>query len=104
MDVFKKIIDREIPATIVYEDDIVIAFLDAYPEKPGHFLVVPKSESKNIIENTDEEFIHAMKVVRKLINERLIKNGISDFKIQVNTGSKAGQTVFHTHIHVIPFK
>ncbi|QDY88617.1 histidine triad protein HinT [Mycoplasma anserisalpingitidis] len=104
MDIFKKIIDREIPASIIYEDDVVIAFLDAYPEQPGHFLVVPKSESKNIIENSDEEFIHAMRIVRKLINERLIENGITDFRIQVNTGTKAGQTVFHTHIHVIPHK
>lgn len=104
MDIFKKIIDREIPASIIYEDDVVIAFLDAYPEQPGHFLVVPKSQSKNIIENSDEEFIYAMKIVRKLINDRLIKNGITDFRIQVNTGPKAGQTIFHTHIHVVPYK
>lgn len=101
--IFSKIIDREIPAEIIYEDDLVIAFLDAFPHKPGHFLVVPKKQEVNMIEQDEASFIHAMKIARKLAKERVLGSNIPGFRLLVNTGKSAGQTVFHTHIHIIPY-
>ncbi|VEU76344.1 histidine triad protein HinT [Mycoplasmopsis columboralis] len=102
--IFSKIVDREIPATILYEDDVVIAFLDAFPYSEGHFLVVPKDEKENMLESDEKTFLHAMKVARELAQKLVVDKGIESFKLLVNTGANAGQTVFHTHIHIIPFK
>ncbi|TNK82074.1 hypothetical protein C4M98_01770 [Mycoplasmopsis pullorum] len=103
-DIFLKIINREIPAKIIYEDDKVIAFMDAYPIQEGHFLVVPKNWAPNVLESSDEDITHAFLVARKLAKERVINQGIPAFKIVINTGKEAEQSVFHTHIHVIPYK
>ncbi|QNM93660.1 HIT family protein [Mycoplasma sp. Pen4] len=102
--IFTKIIKREIPSKILYEDDKVIAIYDVNPVREGHFLVIPKTQVDNIIQNTEEEFLYAMKIARKLAKEEIIDKGIPGFKIYINTGKTAGQEVFHTHIHVIPYK
>ncbi|VEU74734.1 Histidine triad nucleotide-binding (HIT-like) protein [Mycoplasmopsis citelli] len=102
--VFSKILDKELPATFIYEDDVVFSIMDAYPFREGHFLVIPKSPEPNILENDEATFLHAMKIARKLAKERVIDQGIPGFKIVINTGEYAGQTVFHSHVHVIPFK
>ncbi|WLP85566.1 histidine triad protein HinT [Mycoplasma seminis] len=102
--IFTQIINREIPSKILYEDDKVIAIYDAFPKKPGHFLVIPKDEQANILQNNEEDFLHAMKVARMLAKKEIIDQGIAGFKIVINTGKSAGQVVFHTHIHVIPYR
>ncbi|UUM19836.1 MULTISPECIES: histidine triad protein HinT [unclassified Mycoplasma] len=102
--VFSKIIAREIPAEFLYEDDVVVAIKDAFPCRKGHFLVIPRSEEQNMLLNDEKTYLHAMKVARKLAQELVVDKGIGSFKLIVNTGENSGQTVFHTHIHIIPFE
>ncbi|SJZ58121.1 histidine triad protein HinT [Mycoplasmopsis verecunda] len=101
--IFTKIIKREIPSKILYEDDKVIAIYDAFPKNEGHFLVIPKVQKDNILQNTEEEFLYAMKISRELAQKEIIDKNRAGFKIVINTGKAAGQEVFHTHIHVIPY-
>jgi histidine triad (HIT) family protein len=100
--IFAKIINREIPAYIVYEDDIVIAFLDISQTTKGHTLVVTKTPYKDIFDVSEEAMSHLSKVVRKL--SVAIKNafGVEGINILNNSGEIAGQTVFHFHMHLIP--
>lgn len=100
--IFQKIIDREIPAHIVYEDDRVIVILDAKPINIGHTLVIPKKPWVNIYEVPKEEFGYAMQIV-KLVAEK-IKTALNadGINIVMNNDLAAGQLVFHAHIHVIP--
>ncbi|MGI6782411.1 MAG: HIT family protein [Acholeplasmataceae bacterium] len=100
--IFTKIIEREIPAHIVYEDDLVIAFLDISQATPGHTLVVTKKEYKNIFELDPEISNHIFKVVVKLA--KAIKTSLKPKGLNIlnNNEPIAGQTVFHYHIHLIP--
>ena len=101
--IFDKIISKEIPAHIVYEDEVVIAFLDLGQVTPGHTLVVPKKHVKDIFEY-DEDL--AAKVMTKLPKiSRAVRRAFPDMlglNILNNNGQAAGQTVFHSHIHLIP--
>lgn len=100
--IFTKIINREIPAEIVYEDDQVIAILDIFPARAGHTLVIPKREAKNLTENTPDELLHIFQVVQKVSKAVLDLEGITGVNVVSNINESAGQTVFHTHIHIIP--
>lgn len=100
--IFHKIVRGEIPATIVYENDQVLAFLDAHPVNPGHTLVVPKVFSKNILE-ADTESTHAiMDAVQTLAPAIKEAVGASGINIMSNIEAPAGQAVFYTHMHLIP--
>ena len=100
--IFEKIIDREIPAHIVYEDDAVIAILDIQPVNPGHTLVIPKKHFKNMLETPDDVLSHVMSVAKKIANALTKSLEASGVNIIINNGEAAGQVVFHTHVHVIP--
>lgn len=102
MSVFKKIISREIYANIVYEDDLVIAFLDISQTTKGHTLVVPKEAYKNIFELNDDISAHLFKIVVKL--SKAIKKAFNPDGLNIinNNGVVAGQSVFHYHIHILP--
>lgn len=102
MTIFEKIIAREIPAYIVYEDDLSIAFLDISQITKGHTLVVPKKAYPNILEIPTDLLMHLMGVVKKICSGLNQAYGISEFNILNNNGQTAGQTVFHYHIHVLP--
>ena len=99
--IFQKIIDKELPADIVYEDDSCLAFKDINPVAPIHILVIPKKRIEKISDsNTDDKellghlFLVAGNIARDL--------GIEDsFRLVVNNGAGAQQTVFHLHIHLI---
>ena len=98
--IFLKIINKEIPAEILYEDDMAIAFNDISPEAPTHILVVPKKGIKKLSETSkqDQELLgHLLLVVNKITD----KYQIEDFRIVVNNGTGAGQTVFHLHLHIL---
>ncbi|GAK30282.1 diadenosine tetraphosphate (Ap4A) hydrolase andother HIT family hydrolases [Weissella oryzae SG25] len=102
-DIFDKIISGEIPAYKVYEDDDVLAFLDLSQATPGHTLVVPKAEVANIFEyDTDL----AQRVLGKLpMIARAIQASdpaIIGMNIISNNGAAAGQSVFHSHFHLLP--
>ena len=98
---FSKIIAREIPADIVYEDEHCLAFRDINPQAPTHVLLIPKQEIPRLADAQGEDqallghlLLAAGKVARQL--------GIADaFRLVVNNGAEAGQTVFHLHLHIL---
>lgn len=100
--IFTKIINGEIPSNKVYEDEHTFAFLDADPVNPGHTLVIPKEEHKDIYEIPEAAFQHVMNTVRKLapiIKEAVSADGIN---IAQNNEPAAGQEIFHLHVHIMP--
>mgnify|MGYP000718218662 FL=1 len=98
--IFLKIINKEIPADIVYEDDISIAFNDISPQAPTHILIIPKKVINKLSESTekDENLLGHLLVVAKKITE---EKNIKDYRLVINNGVEAGQTVFHLHIHIL---
>ncbi|REC47507.1 HIT family protein [Chryseobacterium pennipullorum] len=101
--IFCRIINRELPASIVHEDDHIIAFMDIQPVNPGHILVVPKIHQVFISE-LDENLTSRMFNMASRINRAIRKSevqceGINYF---LADGEAAGQEVFHTHLHVFP--
>jgi len=98
---FQKIIDREIPADILYEDDKSLVFKDINPVAPIHVLIIPKKQIAKIsdAEDIDLEILgHLMLVAGKVARQL----GVEDaFRLVVNNGEKALQSVFHLHIHLI---
>ncbi len=99
---FCKIVRKEAPASSVYEDDKVIAFLSIQPINIGHTLVVPKKHYENIYEIPEEEVAHLYKIVKKVAYA--VKNAVSAEGIRIvqNNGTAAGQVIFHLHVHIIP--
>ena len=100
--VFKKIIDKEIPAKIIYEDDDVIAFEDIAPVVKVHVLVIPKKEIKNLDAATEEDLIILGKL--QLAISKIAKNlGLSEdgYRVVTNINDNGGQTVYHLHYHIL---
>ena len=101
-DLFLKIIDREIPADIVFEDDHVLAFRDINPQAPLHVLIIPKRRIRTLSDVRDEDELilgKLMNTARKIAQE----NGIADdgYRVVMNCNEAAGQTVFHIHLHLL---
>jgi histidine triad (HIT) family protein len=100
--IFTRIINREIPADIVYEDEQVIAFFTIEPINPGHTLVVPKIPFVNLLDGDDTVLGH-MTVTAKRIGNALIANGFATgITLVMNNEIDGGQEVFHAHMHVVP--
>jgi histidine triad (HIT) family protein len=99
---FCKIVRKEAPASIVYEDEEVIAFMSIRPINVGHTLVVPKKHYENIYEISEEETAYLYKVVKKL--SHAVKQAVDAEGIRIvqNNGEAAGQVIFHMHVHIIP--
>lgn len=100
--VFTKIINRELPATILYEDDTVIAFLPLKLQAKVHILIVPKKEIHTINNLTEEDAIIIGKlflVAKQLAKEQGIAE--SGYRLAMNTNQDAGQSVFHLHLHLL---
>jgi histidine triad (HIT) family protein len=104
---FEKIIDREIPGDIIHEDEQCIAFRDINPGAPLHVLVVPRKPIPKLVDATDadrELLGHLMLTCNKIASDA----GYADaFRVAINNGAGAGQSVFHLHLHVLggrPFK
>jgi histidine triad (HIT) family protein len=102
--IFEKIINREMNATIIYEDKDVIAILDINPKAHGHTLVIPKIKSINMLDIDDCDLtiliVKANSVAKKIIKQ--IKE--PGYQIHINSSKEAGQEIFYTHIHIIPTK
>jgi histidine triad (HIT) family protein len=100
--VFKKIINKELPSSAVYEDDNFYAFLDINPTNPGHTLIVPKTPYANIYEMPDGLLSDMMPLIKKVAVA--VKEGVGADGINIinNNEKAAGQVVFHYHVHVIP--
>lgn len=98
--IFCKIIKKDIPSKVIYEDEVVIAFLDINPNSTGHTLIIPKNHFKDLDDIDLETLNHIYKVakeIKKLIEERLNPDGI---KLVQNNGNL--QEVKHYHLHIIP--
>ncbi|CAM9148113.1 histidine triad protein HinT [Mycoplasma marinum] len=102
MTIFQKIINREIPANIVYEDEKIIAILDISPVTTGHTLVIPKEFSRNIKDIKKENLNYLMSKTQDIALALIEKLDVDGFKININNENSSGQEVFHTHIHIIP--
>lgn len=96
------IIDGEIPCHKVYEDDLVIAFLDINPFSTGHTLVVPKEASRTLDKLSDESSAALGRVLPRISRAILSATGAEEFNIIQNNGPNAFQSVFHVHFHIIP--
>jgi histidine triad (HIT) family protein len=102
MTIFSKIINKEIPADILYEDEEVLAFRDINPKAPVHVLIIPRKPLKDIGEATDEDAMllgRCMLVAGKLARELGVAE--SGYRLVTNKGEAAGQTVFHLHFHLL---
>ncbi|MCB0279856.1 MAG: histidine triad nucleotide-binding protein [Calditrichaeota bacterium] len=97
--IFKKIIDKEIPADIVYEDDRFLAFNDVNPQAPVHVLIIPKNEYTGINKMTDAEEIGLLFIIGNRIAQELKLE--SGYRFVINQGLDGGQSVFHTHVHLL---
>jgi len=100
--IFCKIINKELPAQIVYEDENVIAFLDISPNVFGHTLVVPKQHTANFMELADEVISQIIKAAQKIAPAVLQATGAKGFNLITNIGKSSGQEIEHTHWHIIP--
>lgn len=98
---FSKIINREIPATIVYEDDQCLAFRDINPQAPMHILVIPKKPIPKLVDaQADDQALLGHLLLKA--SEIAGSEGYGDaFRLVVNNGAGAGQTVFHLHVHIL---
>ena len=98
---FSKIIQREIPATIVHEDDLCLAFRDVNPQAPVHILVIPKKPLPRLSDATtaDRDLLgHLLLTANRIATDE----GIDDaYRLIVNNGAGAGQSVFHLHVHIL---
>lgn len=100
--IFCKIVKKEIPAEILYEDAHYLCFLNIQPIAPGHALVIPKAHARDILETSPQDRAGLLDVVAKVAPGILKGVHAQGFNIGINTGKPAGQVVFHTHIHIIP--
>ena len=101
-DIFEKIIKREIPAEIVYEDNLVLAFLDIRPVNHGHTLIIPKEKFVNIFDADPEVLGHMMKVAQKIAKSLEAELKVDGVNIIMNNNEAAKQEVWHAHLHVVP--
>jgi histidine triad (HIT) family protein len=99
--IFKRIIDKEIPAKIAYEDELCLAFHDLNPQAPTHVLLIPKKEISSLdrLDAEDQLLLgHLLLTVKKVANQLGLSSG---YRLVVNCGADAGQTVDHLHRHIL---
>lgn len=101
-DIFAKIIAREIPAEIIFEDEETIAILDVHPVNPGHTLVIPKKTVVNALDADEATFLAVMKTVHRLAPAVQRATGARGINVHINNEPAAGQVVPHLHVHIIP--
>ncbi|MEO8065748.1 MAG: HIT family protein [Candidatus Doudnabacteria bacterium] len=100
--IFCKIVNKEIPADIIYEDDRTLAFMDIRPVSRGHVLVIPKLHSEDLLSTDDEtlrDLIPKIKIIATAVMNAVDADGIN---LTTNHGAAAGQVIFHMHFHLIP--
>ncbi|PSB11669.1 histidine triad nucleotide-binding protein [Pleurocapsa sp. CCALA 161] len=99
--IFGKIIRREIPADIVYEDDLALAFRDVNPQAPTHILIIPKKPIVRLSESSQADTAlmgHLLMTVKKVAEQENLSNG---YRVVINNGTHGGQTVDHLHLHLL---
>lgn len=99
--IFGRIIKKELPAEVVFENDRFLAIKDIYPIAPVHILIMPKKEFKNLQAMQEEDlklFPELIEIAQKLAEEFDVEEG---YRLLTNNGESAGQTIFHLHFHLI---
>ena len=99
--IFSKIIRREVPADIIYEDDLTIAFKDIHPQAPVHILVIPKKPIPQLSDAESEDHAlmgHLLLTAKRVAKAIGLDNG---YRLVINNGSDGGQTVHHLHLHIL---
>jgi len=99
---FCKIINKEIPAKVIYEDENYLSFLDINPNTKGHALVIPKKHVATFVELSGAEAADLAQVVHKIAPQLIDALGANGFNLGLNNGPAAGQIVEHVHWHIIP--
>lgn len=102
MCLFCKIVNKEIPSEIVYEDDNVLAFLDINPVTKGHTLIIPKKHYQEITDCPSDGVSKLFDVIKILSKQYQTKYLTNSFNILINSGDKSGQEIKHLHLHLIP--
>ena len=101
--IFCKIVNKSIPAHIIYEDNMVVALLDIAQTTPGHSLIILKAHSDNITKANENDLAHAMKIVKRIVSKQLeVLPNIIGVNVINNVLPGSGQSVMHTHIHMVP--
>lgn len=100
--IFCKIINKEIPGSIVYENDKILAFNDINPQAPVHIIVVPKKHVTTIMEEDKEMSADIISAIQKIAKQQNIDK--TGFRVITNCGKDAGQTVNHLHFHILAGK
>ena len=100
-DLFLKIINKEIPANIIYEDDDILAFEDINPQAPTHILIIPKKHIAKLsdVDISDQKMLGHMLIKASEIAVNLKLD--NTFRLVINNGANAGQSVFHLHMHLL---
>ncbi|MEQ1901736.1 MAG: HIT family protein [Devosia sp.] len=100
--IFARIIRGEIPAHRVYEDDLVLAMMDIFPQSRGHVLVIPKAPSRNLLDAEPEVLQSVMPAVQRLARAVKEATGADGLRLMQFNEAPAGQSVFHLHFHLVP--
>ncbi len=101
--IFSKIINKEIPADIVFESDSILAFKDINPQAPVHILIIPKTEIPKVTNLNGKEHASLLGEMIDAANKLAKENGIdeSGFRLVLNCGDNGGQEVYHLHLHLL---
>src|SRR6185312_9790930 len=100
--IFAKILRGELPCSKVYENEHVFAFLDIMPRSPGHTLVIPKAPARNILDITEEDFVHVARASRIIACAAMVAFKADGMTLQQFSEPASGQVVYHLHVHVMP--
>ena len=100
--IFCKIVNKQVPASLIYEDNEALAFLDIRPLNEGHTLVIPKGHYENIFDVPEDIVCHVHKLVKRLAIAIKAVTKADGITIIQQNGQAAGQEVFHLHVHVVP--
>lgn len=99
--IFAKIIRREIPANIIYEDELCLAFRDVSPQAPVHVLLIPKKPISQLSQAEDQDQAllgHLLLIAKKIAQQEKLDRG---YRLVINNGDDGGQTVYHLHVHLL---
>jgi len=96
--IFCKIAGGVIPTPFIYEDEEIVAFRDIQPQAPVHFLAVPRRHVASLKEAQDAQFLGRLLLAAR---KAAAKTGLEQYRLVINTGAEAGQSVFHLHVHVL---
>ena len=98
---FNQIIAREIPADIIYEDEVCLAFKDIAPQAPHHILIIPKKQIRRLVDAVDEDrdlLGHLLLTAKRIADDLDVSD---NFRLIINNGEDSGQTVWHLHVHLL---